>query len=71
MIVISFYLPAEVGIAVGGENLKYAAVKGEDGHVKGSAAQVKNENIFFALVRNCVQPVGHRCRCWFVDDSKK
>ena len=57
---------AQMGVAVGGENLGDAVAHLDDGHVEGAAAQVVDHDLLVGLL---VDAVGQRGRSRLVDDA--
>ena len=60
-------LSSQVGISVGGQHLKDSVVNGQEGHIEGSSAQVKDKDIGFSS--GLVHAVGNGGGSGFVDDT--
>ncbi len=56
-----------MGIPIGGPHFKQAVTNIQDGHVKGAAPQVKDQD---GLIFLFVQAIGQGCRRWLVDDAQ-
>ena len=59
--------PAQMGVAVGGFDLKHSVPDFKDGDVKGAAPQVEHGNLFFLFF---VQAIGKGSGRGFVDDPQ-
>ena len=59
-------IAAQVGVAVGGQNLDDAVADVDDGDIEGTAAQVVDHDLLLGLI---VQAVGQGCRCGLVDNT--
>mmetsp|Transcript_66490 Transcript_66490/g.105215 ORF Transcript_66490/g.105215 Transcript_66490/m.105215 type:complete len:271 (-) Transcript_66490:42-854(-) len=60
-------LSSQMGVTVGGYDLKNAIVDGQEGHIKGTSSKVVDQDV---LLRLLVQTVGDGCRGGFVDDAQ-
>lgn len=49
-------LSSQVGVSIGGHHLEHAVVDGQEGHVKGPAAQVEHQDVLLSVL--LVQAVG-------------
>ena len=66
-------LTAQVGVSSCGLHLKDAILNGQDGNIKGSTTEVKDEDIIFLSCATCVllvKAVGDGCGGGFVDDPE-
>ncbi len=60
-------LTTQVSVTSCGHHLKHAIVDGQDGHIKGSTTQVKDQDVVFTTL--LVKAIGNGCCCWLIDDT--
>ena len=60
-------LSSQVGVTVGGDDLKDTVVNGQDGNIEGATAKVEDQDVLLSSL--LVEAIGNGGGSWLVDDA--